>query len=137
MKILLVEDNKKTATLVQKRLAAEGFEIQLLHEGSAALPLIEKENFDLLLLDIMLPGMDGLSIVKSLRQAGQTTPVLLLSARGEVQGAAQLFAAPRLALLAREQQQGLQVRDRADAAADERLRRFRHVGDGCHPRSGV
>ncbi|MGN6386012.1 MAG: response regulator [Verrucomicrobiota bacterium] len=85
MKILLVEDNKKTATLVQKRLAAEGFEIQLLHEGSAALPLIEKENFDLLLLDIMLPGMDGLSIVKSLRQAGQTTPVLLLSARGEVQ----------------------------------------------------
>lgn len=84
MRVLVVEDEKKTASFIRKALQAEGFAVDVLHNGSDALTAVEHTPFDVVVLDIMLPGRDGLSVVRQLRERGDKTPVLLLSARGEV-----------------------------------------------------
>jgi DNA-binding response OmpR family regulator len=84
MRILLVEDNKKAASFVRKALQTEGWEVATLHDGTRALSTIQSETFEVIILDIMLPGPDGLTILKSIRAAGIATPVLLLTARGQV-----------------------------------------------------
>lgn len=84
MHVLIVEDEKKTATFVRKALQAEGFAVDVLHRGDEVLALASTESFDGIVLDIMLPGRDGLSVLRQLRSSGIVTPVLLLSARGEV-----------------------------------------------------
>jgi len=83
MRILVVEDNKKTAAFISKALKAEGFAVDMLHDGDEALSAIATTPFDVVVLDIMLPGRDGLSVVRQLRARNNKTPVLLLSARGE------------------------------------------------------
>jgi DNA-binding response OmpR family regulator len=84
MRVLVVEDEKKTASFIRKALQAEGFAADVLHDGAAVLAAATGTPFDALVLDIMLPGRDGLSVVRQLRERGVSTPVLLLSARGEV-----------------------------------------------------
>ncbi len=84
MRILLVEDEKKTASFIRKALQAEGFAVDVCGNGHDALALALATPFDAILLDIMLPGRDGLSVLKQLRERRNATPVLLLSARGEV-----------------------------------------------------
>jgi DNA-binding response OmpR family regulator len=84
MRILVVEDNKKMAVFIAKTLKCEGFAVDVLHNGDDALSAIRLTPFDGVVLDIMLPGRDGLSVVKQLRHQQIRTPVLLLSARGEV-----------------------------------------------------
>jgi DNA-binding response OmpR family regulator len=84
MRVLVVEDDRKTLSFVRKALQAEGFLADALSEGNDVLPAVSSRNFDVLVLDIMLPGRDGLSIVKLMRKAGLKTPILLLSARGAV-----------------------------------------------------
>ena len=84
MRVLVVEDEKKTASFVRKTLQAEGFAVDVCHNGDDALAAISATPFDVLVLDIMLPGRDGLSVLRQLRERKNTTPVLLLSARGEV-----------------------------------------------------
>jgi DNA-binding response OmpR family regulator len=84
MRVLVVEDEKKTASFVRKALQAEGFAVDECHDGEAALAAAAATPFDVLVLDIMLPGRDGLSVLRQLRERKNTTPVLLLSARGEV-----------------------------------------------------
>ncbi len=84
MRILVVEDEKKTASFVRKALQAEGFAVDVCHNGDDALAATRATPFDGIVLDIMLPGRDGLSVLRLLRERKNTTPVLLLSARGEV-----------------------------------------------------
>jgi DNA-binding response OmpR family regulator len=84
MRILVVEDEKKTASFIRKALQAEGFAVDVCHHGNDALAAAGATPFDGIVLDIMLPGRDGLSVLKKLRERGNTTPILLLSARGEV-----------------------------------------------------
>ena len=85
MRVLVVEDEKKLASFVRKALQEEGFAVDLLHNGSDASLALETTPFDVVVLDIMLPGRDGLSLVRQLRTRKNSTPVLLLTARGDVE----------------------------------------------------
>ncbi len=84
MRVLVVEDEKKTASFIRKALQADGFAVDVCHRGDDALATAQTAPFDGIVLDIMLPGRDGLSVLRQLRERGAHTPVLLLSARGEV-----------------------------------------------------
>lgn len=84
VRILLVEDDKKTATFISKALKSEGFAVDTLRDGDEALDAINITAFDAIVLDIMLLGRDGISVLKQMRSKGNDTPVLLLSARGQV-----------------------------------------------------
>src|SRR5580658_4801072 len=84
MRILVVEDERKTASFIRKALQAEGFAVDVCADGNEALLLAKNTPFDGIVLDIMLPGRDGLSVVRQLREGRNSTPILLLSARGEV-----------------------------------------------------
>ena len=84
MRVLVVEDEKKTASFIRKALQAESFAVDVCHNGNDALAAVSGTPFDALVLDIMLPGRDGLSVLRQLRERKNSTPVLLLSARGEV-----------------------------------------------------
>ncbi|HUR47630.1 MAG TPA: response regulator transcription factor [Candidatus Saccharimonadales bacterium] len=84
MRVLVVEDEKKTASFIRKALQSEGFVVDVLHDGTEALGAVTHTPFDAVILDVMLPGRDGLSVVKQMRERKIRTPVLLLSARGEV-----------------------------------------------------
>ena len=84
MRVLVVEDEKKTASFIRKALQAEGFAVDVCHNGDEAWAAARTTPFDAIVLDIMLPGRDGLSLLRQLRERQNATPVLLLSARGEV-----------------------------------------------------
>ena len=84
MRVLVVEDEKKTASFVRKALQSEGFAVDVCGNGDDALVAVTATLFDGIVLDIMLPGRDGLSVLRQLRERGNKTPVLLLSARGAV-----------------------------------------------------
>lgn len=84
MRVLIIEDDEKTASFVGKALRAEGFAVDVCHDGEDGLHLAETTPYDALVLDIMLPGRDGLSVLRQLRDRGSSLPILLLSARGEV-----------------------------------------------------
>lgn len=84
MRVLVVEDEKKTAAFICKALQSEGFAVDVCHSGEDALAAASATPFDALVLDIMLPGRDGLSVLGELRRRQNPAPVLLLSARGEV-----------------------------------------------------
>ena len=84
MRILLVEDEKKTAAYLRKGLTEHGFAVEVAPEGEEGLRLALGGACDLLILDVMLPGRDGWSVLAELRQAGRRTPVLFLTARDAV-----------------------------------------------------
>ena len=84
MNVLVVEDEKKTAALIRNALEAEGMTVEVLHRGDEVVPRATAATFDAIVLDIMLPGHDGVTALRLLRANGIATPVLLLSARGEV-----------------------------------------------------
>ena len=84
MKILLVEDEQKIADFVCAGLRARGLEVRHCDDGNVGLALASQRSFDVIVLDIMLPGRDGLSVLKALRAAGVPTPVILLTARNEL-----------------------------------------------------
>jgi DNA-binding response OmpR family regulator len=84
MRILVVEDEKKTASFVRKALQAEGFAVDVCFNGDDGLSAMQTTPFDAVVLDIMLPGRDGLSVLRQMRERKNGVPVLLLSARGEV-----------------------------------------------------
>ena len=81
MKLLLVEDDRKIATAVMRGLEAEGFTVEVAYDGNDGLWLATESTYDLLLLDIMLPGRNGYKICADLREAGNWTPILMLTAK--------------------------------------------------------
>jgi two-component system, OmpR family, copper resistance phosphate regulon response regulator CusR len=84
MRLLIVEDDEKTASALASGLQGEGYAVTLEHTGERALAKLNVESFDLVVLDWMLPGRDGIDVVKALRARGATTPVLLLTARDAI-----------------------------------------------------
>ena len=84
MRILLVEDEKDLAAIVRQGLEEEGYTVESAYDGEEGLYMAENLPVDLIILDIMLPLIDGLSILKSIRKKGMTTPVLLLTARDAI-----------------------------------------------------
>ena len=85
MKILFAEDDRKVGKHVKDALTAEGYAVDWVDDGHEALWLAENYHFDLIVLDIMLPDRDGISILRQLRRSGNTVPVLFLTARSDVQ----------------------------------------------------
>jgi two-component system copper resistance phosphate regulon response regulator CusR len=84
VKILVIEDDAKTAQAIRKGLSGEGYEAAVAKTGEEGFFLVSAESFDLVILDWMLPGRDGIEILKTLRARGNKTPVLLLTARDAI-----------------------------------------------------
>lgn len=85
MRILVVEDEKKIAEALREGLSAEHFEVAVAHTGEEGFFLVNTETFDLVILDIMLPGRDGIEILSALRARGLQTPVLMLTAKDAIE----------------------------------------------------
>jgi len=85
MKILVVEDDARISSFLQKGLQEEGYTVQLAHDGYEARDLIQAEGWDLFILDVMLPDIDGLQLAQIIRYKKIDTPVLMLSALGEAE----------------------------------------------------
>lgn len=81
MKLLLIEDDKKIATTVKRGLEGEGFTVEVALDGTDGLWQATEGSFDLLIVDLMLPGTNGFKICASLREAGDWTPILVLTAK--------------------------------------------------------
>jgi len=84
MQILVVEDERKVAKALKEGLEAERYQVTVAHTGEEGFYLLNSQTFDLVLLDLMLPGRDGFEIVRTLREKGLQTPVLILTARDTV-----------------------------------------------------
>jgi DNA-binding response OmpR family regulator len=84
VRILIVEDEPAIADFVERGLRAEGYDVESVHDGIEAARRAVQERFDLMVLDLMLPGRDGLSVLEEVRAARPGLPVILLTARGEV-----------------------------------------------------
>jgi two-component system copper resistance phosphate regulon response regulator CusR len=84
MKILVVEDEPKTGNYLKQGLTEAGFTVDLVRDGNDGLHAAVTESYDLLVLDIMLPGRDGWSVLRAIRETGSVMPVLFLTARDQV-----------------------------------------------------
>ncbi len=84
MRILVVEDEKKTAAFLAKGLREAGLTVEVAHDGESGFEAARATRFDLLVVDVMLPKLDGWQVVAQLRKAGVTTPILFLTARDSV-----------------------------------------------------
>jgi two-component system response regulator CpxR len=82
MRLLIVDDDVELCSLLKEFLEREGYSVQCVHEGHSALDLAQQGGYDLIILDVMLPGLDGFEILKRLRLSSRV-PVLMLTARGQ------------------------------------------------------
>ena len=82
-KVLIVDDEQSILTLLEYNLAQAGYEVVTAMDGKIAYKLIKKEAFDFIILDIMLPGMDGMDICRRVRQDRIRTPILMLTAKDD------------------------------------------------------
>jgi len=85
MKILLVEDEKKMASFIERGLKEEGFVVDAAYDGEKGADYAFSNDYDLLILDVMLPKLSGIEICRQLREKGKTVPVLMLTARDTVE----------------------------------------------------
>src|SRR5207244_3852888 len=84
-KLLVIEDDPKTSSFVSKGLAESGFAVDTACDGREGLNLAKTGRHDLVILDLMLPGMPGEAVLRELRSSGSRTPVVILTARGQVE----------------------------------------------------
>ena len=85
MKVLVIEDEHKIANSIQKGLQQENFVVDVAYDGLTGLDLASSESFDAIVLDLMLPGMDGVEICQKLREQHNHTPIIILTAKGELE----------------------------------------------------
>lgn len=85
MRLLVVEDEKDMNHILVSKLEKEGYNVDCCFDGDAAIDYLTLADYDGVILDIMLPGLDGFQVLKKLRAAGKQTPVLFLSARGDTE----------------------------------------------------
>ena len=85
VRLLVVEDEAKLARYIEQGLAEESFVVDVARDGEEALERATRTAYDLVILDLMLPGMDGFAVCRAIRASGADTPILILSARGVVQ----------------------------------------------------
>ena len=81
MRILVVEDEKKVARFIQQGLEEEHYAVDVTHDGNQGLEMAESGNYDVIVLDVLLPGKDGFAITRELRAERITTPILMLTAK--------------------------------------------------------
>ncbi len=84
MRVLIIEDDQEAAGFIAKALRESGHGADLAHDGETGLAMAQEDVYDVLVVDRMLPGLDGLTIIRTLRAEGRDVPVLILSALGEV-----------------------------------------------------
>lgn len=84
MRILVVEDEVKIAQAIKKGLELKGFAVDVVHDGNTGLSHAVDADYDLVVLDRMLPGMDGVELCRKVREQGISTPILMLTARGTI-----------------------------------------------------
>ena len=82
MKILIVEDEQHIADGLRFNLEADGYEAEIAGDGETALKMVKDSNYDAIVLDVMLPGIDGFAVARTLREQKNFTPILMLTARG-------------------------------------------------------
>ncbi len=146
MHILIVEDQARTARELRTGLEASGIEARVATSGEEALHLLDLQRYDAMVVDVMLPGISGISLVRQLRDRGQTIPALFLSAKGTLEdriqgleaGGDDYLAKPysilevvaRLRSTTRRSQEspGLKIRQVADLVWDPHLRRISRSG---------
>ncbi|MBW2038024.1 MAG: response regulator transcription factor [Deltaproteobacteria bacterium] len=85
MRILVVEDEKKVASFIKKGLEEEYYAVDCAYDGEEALYMVEVNDYDLVILDIMLPKIDGLEVLKRVRDNGLSLPILMLTAKDSVE----------------------------------------------------
>ncbi len=85
MRVLLVEDDRRLASSLRRGLEEAGLTVDVVHDGEEALAACSTASFDVMLLDVMLPGMDGFTVSRRLRSARVATPILMLTARDAVE----------------------------------------------------
>lgn len=83
-KILVIEDEVKIARFIQLELKYEGYEVELVNDGRSGLEMAQEGQYDLILLDLMLPRMSGIEICRRLRQGGKDIPIIMLTAKDDV-----------------------------------------------------
>ncbi len=93
MRLLLIEDEHKVAAFVKRGLVAERYAVDVCHDGVQGLEFAGSFNYDLIILDLMLPGIDGTTVLKRIRSADTKVPVLVLTARDAVQDKVSNFEA--------------------------------------------
>jgi DNA-binding response OmpR family regulator len=82
-RLLIIDDDARLAEMLVEYLAPEGIELTVVPTGIQGLRSAQRENYDLIILDVMLPGLSGFDLLKQLRESGSKTPVLMLTARGD------------------------------------------------------
>jgi DNA-binding response OmpR family regulator len=85
MRLLIIEDDPKLAPLLARGLREEGFAVDVSGDGDDGASRAVEQDYDLIVLDVMLPGLDGFEVLEQLRTKGRRTPVLMLTSRGSVQ----------------------------------------------------
>jgi DNA-binding response OmpR family regulator len=85
MRILIIEDDRKIASFLERGLREEGYAVDVAHDGNEGTTNAHVYDYDLLIVDIMLPGRNGYEIVRELRTAGKTVPIVMLTARDSTQ----------------------------------------------------
>ena len=92
-RILIVEDEQHLADGLRFNLEAEGFDVEIANDGSIAIKILEQGKFDAVVLDVMMPEVDGFEVAKTMRSRGDFTPILMLTALGNAEDVLQGFAA--------------------------------------------